>query len=165
MALLCTGHISGLSENQARHLIKVAHVLGLNILHSIKDVGLEQNSNDVVNENIQHNRIFIQKLKVKTNLRCKDEKLTLSFPDSRSNRDIADQIVIPEQMAGFEGRIQKEYNTHPIGKYMGPYDQNKKLKLKVQLPQSKFDFKQYTEFHHDTSVLISNLNPMTPMMI
>ena len=149
ITLLYTGHISGLSENQARHVIKVAHVLGLNISHSIKDVGLEQNSNNVVNENVQHNSIFNQKLKVETNLRCKDEKLTLSFPDSRSNRDIADQIVIPEHMAGFEGRIQKEYNTHPIGKYMGPYDQNKKLKLKVQLPQSKFDFKQYTEFHHD----------------
>jgi hypothetical protein len=32
---------------------------------------------------------------------------------------------------------------------MGPYDQNKNLELKIQLPHSNLDFKSYTEFQHD----------------
>ena len=60
-------------------------------------------------------------------------------------------IDIIEEMTGFKGRIQKEYNAHPVGKYMGPYDQNKNLKLKIQIPNSKIDFKKYTDFHHDTN--------------
>ena len=43
-----------------------------------------------------------------------------------------------------------EYNFHPVGQYMGPYDQNKKLKLSAQLPKSNLDFKTYTEFSHDS---------------
>ena len=32
---------------------------------------------------------------------------------------------------------------------MGPYDQNKNLELKIQLPGSNMNFKEYTEFQHD----------------
>ena len=53
-----------------------------------------------------------------------------------------------ETLSGFEGRVQKEYNTHPIGQYMGPYDQNEHLKLSIQLPNSNLDYKSYTEFNH-----------------
>ena len=34
---------------------------------------------------------------------------------------------------------------------MGPYDQNKKLELKLQLPDSNLDFQKYAEFHHDSN--------------
>ena len=53
-----------------------------------------------------------------------------------------------EKSSGFEGRVQQEYNQHAVGQYMGPYDQNENLKLSIQLPKSKLDFKSYTEFHH-----------------
>ena len=32
---------------------------------------------------------------------------------------------------------------------MGPYDQNEKLKLNVQLPNTNLDYQSYTEFYHD----------------
>ena len=32
---------------------------------------------------------------------------------------------------------------------MGPYDLNINLSLKLQLPDSKLNFKEYTEFHHE----------------
>jgi hypothetical protein len=32
---------------------------------------------------------------------------------------------------------------------MGPYDQNRNLKLNIQLPDSDLDFESYTEFNHD----------------
>ena len=52
-------------------------------------------------------------------------------------------------MSGFKGRLQEEYNKHPVGKYMGPYDMNKKCKLNIRLSDSTLDFKSYTEFSHD----------------
>ena len=36
-----------------------------------------------------------------------------------------------------------------MGCYAGPYDQNEKPKLNLQLPKSKLDYKNYTEFIHD----------------
>ena len=44
-------------------------------------------------------------------------------------------------MSGFQARVQTEYNKHPVGMYMGPYDQNKNLELKIQLPDSNLNFK------------------------
>ena len=35
---------------------------------------------------------------------------------------------------------------------MGPYGQNKNLELKIQLPGSNMNFKEYTEFQHDCDV-------------
>ena len=63
----------------------------------------------------------------------------VSATKSRSNRIISTDIQ--EEMTGFHGRVQKEYNSHPVGKYMGPYDQNKNLSLKIQLPESNLNFK------------------------
>ena len=90
-----------------------------------------------------------QKLKIKTTMVSKYGSLTLSFPECRSSRKNRNQIEVYENLTGFDGRIQKEYNTHPVGKYMGPYDQNKNLKLRIQLPDSHLDFQNYTEFCHD----------------
>ena len=76
------------------------------------------------------------------------EQLRLSFPKSRLNRDLSN-IEIKQNMDGFQGRIQKEYNNHPVGPYVGPYDLNEKLKLSLQLPDSDLDFSKYTKFQHD----------------
>ena len=54
-------------------------------------------------------------------------------------------------LAGFHGRIQAEYNLDPVGQFAGPYDQNEKLDLKLQLPDANLNFEQYTEFQHTGS--------------
>ena len=63
------------------------------------------------------------------------------------NRD-KDKSEFDEELKDFLGRVQSEYNNHPVGQYMGPYDQNKNLKLDVQLPDSNLDYSRYTEFQH-----------------
>jgi hypothetical protein len=51
---------------------------------------------------------------------------------------------------GFEGTLQKEYNSSCVGPYMGPYDQHKSLHLNCQLAASDLDYNQYTSFiHHE----------------
>ena len=76
------------------------------------------------------------------------EQFKLSFPKSRVSRDLP-SIALHPKMPGFQGRIQDEYNNHPVGPYVGPYDQNEKLELNLQLPDSDLDFSRYTEFQHD----------------
>ena len=76
------------------------------------------------------------------------ENFKLTFPKSRSRRQTS-HLKVRKKLSGFKGRLQEEYNKHPVGKYMGPYDMNKNLKLKIRLSDSTLDFKSYTEFYHD----------------
>ena len=78
---------------------------------------------------------------------CNIWKFQLSLPSSRVCR--SGHINNNVKLAGFQGRVQREYNTCPVGCYAGPYDQNEKVKLNLQLPKSKLDYKSYTEFIHD----------------
>ena len=87
-------------------------------------------------------------LTVVTRINQSDKFFNLHFPKSRQSRDTQNSTK-QVKYEGFRGRIQMEYNFHPVGQYMGPYDQNKKLKLSAQLPKSNLDFKTYTEFSHD----------------
>ena len=142
--LLCTGCVSGLSGRNLQNLLELAKILNLNISSEKVDfVDDDIASGDNLIEQDSDNNM----LKIKTNIFNKHESLTLSLPKSRSNRILSTDI--PQKMTGFHGRVQEEYNSHPVGKYMGPYDQNKELSLKIQLPESNLDFKNYTEFHHD----------------
>ena len=72
----------------------------------------------------------------------------LCFPKSRIKRKTSKNQTI-ELLSGFNGRVQREYNEHTVGQYMGPYDQNENLKLNIQLPDTNLDFQSYTEFCHD----------------
>ena len=72
----------------------------------------------------------------------------LCFPSSRIKRQTSEKQTV-EMLSGFKGRVQREYNEHSVGQYMGPYDQNENLKLNIQLPNSNLDFHSYTEFCHD----------------
>ena len=142
--LLYTGCVSGLSRENLQHLLELAKILDLNISSEEVDfVDADEASGDIHIEQDSDNNV----LKIKTNIFNKHESVTLSLPKSRSNRILT--MDIPQKMTGFHGRVQEEYNSHPVGKYMGPYDQNKKLSLKIQLPESDLDFKNYTEFYHD----------------
>ena len=51
------------------------------------------------------------------------------------------------------GPIQKEYNSSPVGPYMGSFDQSEELRLDIQLPDSNLDFDGYTQFRHPNNVL------------
>ena len=51
-----------------------------------------------------------------------------------------------------EQRIQNDYNSCPVGPFMGPYDQHKSLNLSSQLETSDLDFARYTEFIHPEHV-------------
>ena len=86
-------------------------------------------------------------LKTETTITYGPKKFQFSLPSSRVCR--SEHINNNVQLAGFQGRVQREYNNCPVGCYAGPYDQNEKLKLNLQLPKSKLDYKNYTEFIHD----------------
>ena len=77
----------------------------------------------------------------------KGETFELSFPQSRIERDFS-KLKNVETFSGSKEKIQEEYNKNPVGQYVGPYDQNKKLKLRTQLPNSELEFDSYTEFRH-----------------
>ena len=131
-----------LSQEEASHVINLGKYLGIRISKADKD-NLELANNhetDITNDN--------DKLKIKTTTLSKKGCLDLSFPKSRTTRDHS-CMEIDQILTGFLGRVQKEYNEHPVGVYMGPYDLNRNLSLKLQLPDSKLNFKEYTEFHHE----------------
>lgn len=91
-------------------------------------------------------------LKVKSGIIVADGKdLDLRFPACRIPRDLSKIGGNVQLLPGFHGRIQAEYNSDPVGQFAGPYDQNEKLDLKLQLPDADLNFEQYTEFQHKGS--------------
>ena len=84
----------------------------------------------------------------------------LSLPESRETRKSVsnDNLIVSENLEGFKGRIQMEYNTDPIGPYMGPFDQHADLPMKLQLPLSSLSFDSYTEFVHDEEGICQNFS-------
>ena len=111
----------------------------------------EYSDRDTHNSVLNDESVELQSTLLNTKTSISDVKsgdcVNLSFPKSRIERKASKEIII-EKLSGFEGRVQQEYNQHAVGQYMGPYDQNENLKLSIQLPKSKLDFKSYTEFHH-----------------
>ena len=56
-------------------------------------------------------------------------EVSLSLPECRQTRESVSQgdLEVLEHLDGFKGRIQEEYNTNPIGPYMGPFDQSERF--------------------------------------
>ena len=175
--LFYTGYISGLSKSQTDQVVLIANELGMVItVDNVETDTAEDDSDDrsVIftgnncesffpwdvdsdfdlessdsNQSKADGENLEKQLKLETQIRMKSkEQFRLSFPKSRKNRDLS-SVAIKQNMDGFQGRIQMEYNNHPVGPYVGPYDQNEKLDLCVQLPDSDLDFSDYTEFQHD----------------
>ena len=154
VTLLYTGQIFGLSRCQADQVVEIAKGLHIDITKETKDTKISSDAlvtshnHDEPEPEDENYENYEKQLKLKTTTVNKHGSLILSFPISRSNRQQSSKDT-KEDMVGFHGRVQKEFNGHPVGRYMGPYDQNQNLELKIQLPHSNLDFKSYTEFQHD----------------
>ena len=158
--LLSEGYISSVSNNVAKAITSIATLLGIaNISETTIDM---TEADDIEDEDLcckfdqslseinENGPIDINStLKVKTMIKFSDQSLTLHFPRSRLERKRNPNPTKLFQPNTFKGRIQEEYNLHPVGQYMGPYDQNEEVKLSAQLPSSTLDFQSYTEFSHD----------------
>ena len=153
--LLYTGNMSGMTKYQADQVIKIASYLDISVTighadgKTNSDVLVSSVDEDSDKSNDADETLFI---KTKTSTTSKHGSLNLSFPKCRSTRQKISSSEVQANLTGFSGRVQREYNDHPIGMYMGPYDQNKNLELKIQLPGSNMNFKEYTEFQHDGDV-------------
>ena len=170
--LLYSGYISGLNQTQTDQVIRLAKLMGIEIT---VEADLSEDDGDdrsvIFSGNVKQSffpwdedsdfcfesdsgqskadsDIFNNQLKIETEIRTNGKQFLLSFPKSRLNRDLAN-VKVKENMSGFQGRIQKDYNHHPVGQYVGPYDQTENLDLSLQLPHSNIDFSKYTEFQHE----------------
>ena len=81
------------------------------------------------------------------------ENFRISLPESRVDRssfslDIRERFEDSTWMF----RVQKEYNSSPVGPYVGPYDQSECVPLSAQLCKSDLNYARYTEFIHDDEV-------------
>ena len=79
------------------------------------------------------------------------EEFSLRLPVSRIQRDF-DNLKVTEVLTGVQRRLQTEYNSCPVGQFVGPYDQNEALHLSIQIPGADLDFEKYTQFVHPNSV-------------
>ena len=151
VTLIYTGKISGLSMYQVEDVVKIAKELSI---ETTKEKNISSLTFDIeTNDDVSHSgnsdkQPNLKELKTDTIIVKKNKSLRIKFPKSRTNRQHIN-LEIKENLSGLFGRVQKEYNRHPVGKYMGPYDQNRNLKLNIQLPDSDLDFESYTEFIHD----------------
>ena len=173
--LLYSGNISGLNQTQTDQVILLAKLMGIEIT---VETDLSEDDGDdrsvIFSGNVEQSFFpwdedsdfdfgstdssqskadsdnFKNQLKIETEIRTKTNRkqFVLSFPKSRLNRDLAN-VELKENMSGFNGRIQRDYNHHPVGQYVGPYDQNENLDLSLQLPNSNLNFSKYTEFQHE----------------
>ena len=160
VTLIYNGFISGIAKELAEQVIAMAGMFGLDITTEIRKEngkrcmdnlkGINDDSSDIAfEENIVLVDPTPKQLKIKGTLidKQKGGNIDLSFPEGRLNR-VFKHVGIEEKLGGFHGRVQSEYNKHPVGQYMGPYDQNKDLKLNIQLPYSDLEYSNFTEFHH-----------------
>ena len=157
--LLYTGHVASLSEYHARHVVILAKQMDIDITMELKitENNERDKSDSAYSDRDYHNSVLgdesveLQSTLLITKTSVSDRKsgnlINLCFPKSRIERKASKNRII-EKLSGFEGRVQQEYNKHSVGQYMGPYDQNEKLNLSIQLPNTKLNFESYTEFQH-----------------
>ena len=159
VTMLYTGSSNIISNDDVSKLKNLSDELGFSV-NSATETGNENNIDDHhVTQILGAAENMSACLKVKTRIDTLDPKgsFELSFPKSRHDRKFSNCKPV-ERFNSFQGRIQKEYNTCPVGEYVGPYDQNETLNLSVQLPQSNLDFENYSEFVHPQSVLCMKMS-------
>ena len=144
VSLLYTGYTPNIAKDMVEQLMFLSKELAMVTVMCGSDDS--PNELDDVEEQTDP-RVSVLKIETHISDERNDEIVGLHFPNSRIERKFSDLNKI-DALGGFNGRVQEEYNTNPVGQYMGPYDQNKDLKLSVQLPKSDLDFDKYTEFRH-----------------
>ena len=149
-SLLYTGMATNITKDKLEQLMLLINEMGM---QNVAEFDMKDDTSDVgiypYHRTETDYPVNMPVLKLKTGIRNQHNNKTMSFsfPKSRIKRKITDLKGV-EILGGFEGKVQEEYNKSPVGQYMGPYDQNKQLKLIAQLPSSKIDFEKYTAFLH-----------------
>ena len=145
--LLLVGFLPRLPTSVKSGVLAIAKSLGIeNVMVSAVD--LSENVDDDLDP-LYDDQFSNHQLKVNTFINFADKSLSFHFPKSRINRINSPDGIKQFLPNTFKGRLQKDYNNHPVGQYLGPYDQNEQVSLSAQLPHSDLDFTSYTEFSHD----------------
>ena len=145
--LLYIGFLPRLSTSVKIGVLAIAKALGIeNVMVSAVD--LSENVDDDLDP-FYDDDCSNHQLKVSTLINFSDQSLNFHFPKSRINRINSPDGIKQFPPNTFKGRLQKDYNHHPVGQYLGPYDQNEQVSLSAQLPHSDLDYTSYTEFSHD----------------
>ena len=151
VSLLYTGSSTMPKEMvpQLKELAELLHVTNIS-LDDNKTIVDQSAVNEEVTDGIHENRSNV--LKLSTNIAQKNQKsFKLSLPKSRIARNYS-SLKHVQQLEGFHGLVQEEYNKCPVGQYAGPYDQNGKLSLKIQLEKSTLNYESYSEFVHSETM-------------
>ena len=130
LTLLYTGVVSNISSDHGSQVLELAKQMGL-------DIRMERVENDVINktdqkdthigctqDDIEKQDTFLNEQTfglrstlLKTEAVVIEEKrgvnVDFSFPKSRIKREASRNITYV-RLSGFEGRVQKEYNSHPV---------------------------------------------------
>ena len=141
--LIHYGYLSRVSNVVAGAVTDIARFLGVENINMTQKEGSDDDNVD------EESDISQSSIKVNTILEFSNESVILNFPKCRLERRANPNPTKFFKSDTFKGRIQEEYNSHPVGQYMGPYDQNEEINLSAQLPHSNFDFENYTQFFHD----------------
>ena len=142
--LLYTGLVSNLSEDHAKQVCVLAKQIGIDLsieevegLTTTQNEKLDNGHNDNRNNTIDGQKTELGSTLLNIQTLVRNDKIgstvRLCFPSSRIKRQTSENQTV-EMLSGFKGRVQREYNEHSVGQYMGPYDQNENLKLNIQLP-------------------------------
>ena len=102
----------------------------------------------IISEELQKSRNVL-----KCSTICSDQTFVLHFPQSRQSKEKVtfETFDSNDEFDNLKRTLQSEYNSSPVGPYMGPYDQSDCIPMKAQLADSTLDFELYTHFSHDPS--------------
>ena len=158
-SLVYTGKALSLTEQDMELLTSLCKEIGMDAV--IHDDIFEDDDHNTEKE-IFHRQFFLQ---VESDLsnETSSEKFSLRLPLSRVDHITTHKVICHDSFEGFKGRVQKEYNESPVGPYEGPYDQDSRVPLYAQLPKSRLNFDQYTNFIHQEEMQckVFRIKPMS----
>ena len=143
VSLMYTGLAPGLSEQYSQLLTSLCKIL------DVECSVIDKQSEDHINVDNKGQKHLTIEAKMFDN--ASKEHFVLRMPMSRV---IHSQKFLkkPHIFSGFQGRAQDEYNKSPIGPYEGNFDQDPGVPITAQLPHSKLNFEQYTNFIHSDDI-------------
>ena len=151
VTLIYTGKVSCKTMHESKLLVMLCKHLGVGSRDTLK---ITTSIDEYEEFQIMTDFNDSDCLKVDTEMLNEDTKemFSLRLPISRIDRRNVNTRIVSHTFQGFRGRIQKEYNTSPVGPFEGPYDQNPEVPLSAQLSKSKLSYEKYTRFTHPQSI-------------